>query len=97
MPPPSYNSSGPVTPADCELLASQLVDPATSARRKLDIANELRDSAENNRDFAFYDKYLGALIPALITVLGDEKTISFMKDNLDYVSRAMSPQKRHSS
>lgn len=86
MPPPSFNSAGPTTAADCESIALQLVDPNTNLRRKLDIANELRDSAENTRDFAFYEKYLGALIPAVITVLSDEKAISFMKDNLDHVS-----------
>ena len=76
-----------MTPADCESLAGQLLDPGLATRRKVEIASELRDSAENNRDYAFYEKYLGVFVPALITVLGDEKGISFNKDSVDQVSR----------
>lgn len=86
MPPPSYSSTGPTTPADCESLAAQLLDPSVAPRRKLEIASDLRDSAETTRDFAFYEKYLGILIPALITILGDEKTITFSRDSPDQVS-----------
>lgn len=86
MPHPSYSSSGPTTLADCESIAAQLTDPNVAPRRKLEIAGDLRDSAESNRDFAFYEKYLGILIPALITVLGDERTINFYRDNVDHVS-----------
>ena len=83
MPALSFSSNGPMTVADCEHLASQLLDAAVQPRRKLEIASELRDSAESNRDFAFYDKYLSVFIPALLTILGDEKAISFNKDNAD--------------
>ena len=83
MPAPSFSSNGPMTTADCEHLAGQLLDGGVSARRKLEIASELRDSAESNREFAFYDKYLAIFIPTLITILSDEKTISFMKDSAD--------------
>lgn len=69
--------------SDCEFLASQLLEPAVTARKKLEIALELRDSAENNRDFGFYDKYLSIFIPALISILGDEKSITFVKDNVE--------------
>lgn len=86
IPQPSYSSSGPTTTADCENIAAQLTDPNVAPRRKLEIAGDLRDSAETNRDFAFYEKYLGILVPALITVLGDEKTINFSRENLDHVS-----------
>ncbi|EIW69900.1 hypothetical protein TREMEDRAFT_71446 [Tremella mesenterica DSM 1558] len=75
MPPPSFSVSGPMTVADCEHLAAQLLDPS--------VAVELRDSAETARDFGFYEKYLGALIPSVCTVLGDERTISFTRDNLE--------------
>jgi hypothetical protein len=54
-------------------------------RRKLDIAAELRDSAESNRDHAFYEKYLSIFIPALITILGDPKSIVFVKENVEQV------------
>jgi hypothetical protein len=53
------------------------------------IANELRDTAECAREFAFYEKYLGIFIPMLVTILGDEKGISFAKDSPDYVSSYM--------
>ena len=86
MPPPSFSGTGPTTAADCESLANQLVDPSLAIRRKLDIAGELRDSAESNKDFAFYEKYLAILMPALMTVLGDEKTITFSKEGPDQVS-----------
>lgn len=72
-----------MTVADCEHLAGQLLDPGLLPRRKLEIACELRDSAESNRDFAFFEKYLAIFIPALLTILSDEKTISFVKDNTD--------------
>ena len=83
MPAPSFSSSGPMTAADCEHLAAQLLDPLVSPRRKLDIASDLRDSAENNRDFIFYDKYLSIFVPAVLTILGDERTVSFVKDSPD--------------
>ncbi|WVN89695.1 uncharacterized protein L203_104925 [Cryptococcus depauperatus CBS 7841] len=83
MPPPSHTSNGPMSVSDCELLASQLLESGVTARKKLEIALELRDSAENNRDFGFYDKYLSIFIPALIQILGDEKTITFVKDSVD--------------
>ena len=86
MPPPSFSGTGPITPSDCESLANQLVDPNVAIRRKLDIAGELRDSAESNKDFAFYEKYLATLMPALMTVLADEKTITFSKEGPDQVS-----------
>jgi transformation/transcription domain-associated protein len=86
MPPPSFSGTGPTTPSDCESLANQLVDPSVAIRRKLDIAGELRDSAESNKDFAFYEKYLAILMPALMTVLADEKTITFSKEGPDQVS-----------
>lgn len=54
-------------------------------RRKQELAVELRDSAENSKDFAYYAKYLEVLIPAVVTLLGEEKTISFLKDNADQV------------
>lgn len=90
MPPPSYTSNGPMSVSDCEFLASQLLEPTVTARKKLEIALELRDSAENNRDFGFYDKYLSIFIPALISILGDEKSITFVKDNVEQVSAKQS-------
>jgi transformation/transcription domain-associated protein len=86
MPPPSFSTSGPTTTADCETLAAQLIDTSVPMRRRLEIASDLRDSAETTRDFAFYEKYLAILIPALLTVLGDEKTVTFSKEGLDQVS-----------
>ncbi len=80
---PSFSSNGPITVAECEQLAGQLLDPSINPRRKLEIASELRDSAESNRDFKFYDSYLAIFVPALLTILADEKTISFVKDNPD--------------
>lgn len=74
-------TTGPMTVAECESLAAQLVDTNTPMRRRMEIASELRDTAESNRDYAFYDKYLGVFIPALITILGEEKSIVFVKDN----------------
>jgi transformation/transcription domain-associated protein len=47
----------------------------------------LRDSAENSKDYAYYAKYLEVLIPAVVTLLGEEKTISFAKDSADQVSK----------
>ena len=85
LPPPGFSSNAPTTPADCEAFAAQLLDPSISIRRKLELASELRDSAETNRDFAFYEKYLGILIPALITILGDEKSITFSRESVDQV------------
>ena len=49
-------------------------------------ASDLRDSAESNKDYAFYDKYLAIFIPALMTILGDEKSITFVKDCQEQVS-----------
>ena len=86
MPPPTSGSVGPINISDCESLAGQLLDPAVGSRRKLDIAIELRDSAENNRDYSFYEKYLAVLVPCVITVLSDEKTINFARDSFDQVS-----------
>ncbi|ODN82926.1 hypothetical protein L202_01173 [Cryptococcus amylolentus CBS 6039] len=83
MPPPSHTSNGPMSVSDCEFLASQLLEPSFPTRKKLEIALELRDSAENNRDFGFYDKYLSVFVPALISILGDEKSITFVKDNVE--------------
>ncbi|WVQ85959.1 hypothetical protein IAT38_008127 [Cryptococcus sp. DSM 104549] len=83
MPPPSFSSSGPMSASDCEFLASQLLEPGVTTRKKLEIALELRDSAENNKDFQFYEKYLSIFIPALITILGEEKSITFVKDNVE--------------
>ena len=83
MPAPSYSSNGPMTAADCEILAGQLLDPGLAIRRKLEIAAELRDSAESTRDFASYEKYLFIFVPALLHILGDEKTVSFVKDHAD--------------
>ncbi|BEJ12109.1 hypothetical protein CspHIS471_0205690 [Cutaneotrichosporon sp. HIS471] len=74
-------TTGPMAVPECESLAAQLIDPNTPMRRRMEIASELRDSAESNRDFAFYDKYLGVFIPALVQILGDEKSIVFTKDN----------------
>lgn len=84
MPAMSFTSNGPVTVADCEHLAAQLLDTSLAPRKRLDAANELRDSAESNRDYAFYDKYLGIFIPVVIQILGDEKTVSFVKESTDY-------------
>lgn len=53
----------------------------------MEIATDLRDSAEVVRDPAFYEKYLAIFIPALVTLLEDEKTVSFLKDSQDQVSR----------
>ncbi|KAK4687186.1 transformation/transcription domain-associated protein, partial [Tremellales sp. Uapishka_1] len=83
MPAPSYTSNGPMNAADCDAMAAQLLDPAYPLRKKLEIASDLRDSAEGNKDFAFYDKYLAAFIPALMTILGDERSITFMKDSIE--------------
>ncbi|WWC98567.1 hypothetical protein V866_005459 [Kwoniella sp. B9012] len=83
MPPPSFSSNGPLTVSDCEFMASQLLEPGVAIRKKLEIAFELRDSAESTRDFGFYEKYLAIFIPALITILGEEKSIVFMKDNIE--------------
>nr|XP_019007357.1 transformation/transcription domain-associated protein [Kwoniella pini CBS 10737]OCF46138.1 transformation/transcription domain-associated protein [Kwoniella pini CBS 10737] len=83
MPPPSFSTNGPLTVADCEFMVSQLLEPSVNPRRKLEIAFELRDSAEQTRDFGFYEKYLAIFIPALITILGDEKSVTFVKDNLE--------------
>lgn len=55
-------------------------------RRRFEIANELRDSAEINKDFAFYTKYLEALIPAVVSILSEEKSIVFFRDTIDNVS-----------
>jgi hypothetical protein len=46
----------------------------------------LRDTAEAQRDFAFYTNYLAVFIPALQTILGDEKTIAFGREAFDHVS-----------
>lgn len=70
-----------MTVAECEALAAQLTDPATPLRRRIEIASELRDSAESNREYTFYDKYLAVFIPALVQILGEEKNIVFVKDN----------------
>ncbi|WWD20697.1 hypothetical protein CI109_105173 [Kwoniella shandongensis] len=83
MPPPSFSSNGPMSVSDCEFLAGQLLEPGIATRKKLEIAFELRDSAETNRDFGFYEKYLSIFVPALITILGDEKSITFVKDNAE--------------
>jgi transformation/transcription domain-associated protein len=85
MPPPSFSGTGPTSVADCEALAAQLLDPNVPTRRKTDIASELRDSAEGNKDTSFYEKYLGVLMPAVMTVLADERTIHFIKDSPDQV------------
>jgi transformation/transcription domain-associated protein len=74
-------TTGPMTVPECEALAAQLTDTNIPLRRRMEIASELRDSAESNRDYTFYDKYLGVFIPALITILGEEKHIVFVKDN----------------
>lgn len=84
MPAMSYTSNGPVTIADCEQLAAQLLDTSLAPRRRLDAAQELRDSAESNRDYAFYDRYLGVFIPVVVQILGDEKTVSFGRENFDH-------------
>lgn len=70
-----------MTVAECESLAAQLVDTNTPMRRRMEIASELRDSSESNREYAFYDKYLAVFIPALVQILGEEKNIVFQKDN----------------
>jgi transformation/transcription domain-associated protein len=49
------------------------------------LACELRDTAESNRDFALYNVYLSTFIPALVTILGDEKTIAFGRESFDHV------------
>ncbi|WWC92285.1 uncharacterized protein L201_007239 [Kwoniella dendrophila CBS 6074] len=83
MPPPSFSNNGPLTVSDCEFMASQLLEPGIATRKKLEIAFELRDSAESTRDFGFYEKYLSIFVPALITILGEEKSVTFMKDNIE--------------
>ncbi|WRT70688.1 uncharacterized protein IL334_007686 [Kwoniella shivajii] len=83
MPPPSFSTNGPLTVSDCEYMASQLLEPGIATRKKLEIAFELRDSAESTRDFGFYEKYLSIFVPALITILGEEKSVTFMKDNIE--------------
>ena len=83
MPAPSFASSGPMTIADCESSAAILLDPTIAMRRKLEVASDLRDSAESNKEFNFYDKYLAIFIPALVTLLGDEKAITFLTDTTD--------------
>jgi hypothetical protein len=55
------------------------------------VACELRDTAESNRDFAFYNIYLSVFIPALVTILGEEKNIAFGKDSFDHVSGFLKP------
>jgi transformation/transcription domain-associated protein len=84
VPTPIYSSSGPMNVAECEAMAAQLLDPNSPIRRKTDIAAELRDSAETNRDFAFYEKYLAIFIPVLVTILGDESNIIFVKDTTEH-------------
>jgi transformation/transcription domain-associated protein len=44
----------------------------------------LRDTAEAQRDFAFYTNYLAVFIPALQTILGEEKTIAFGREAYDH-------------
>ncbi|WVR08546.1 hypothetical protein IAU60_005601 [Kwoniella sp. DSM 27419] len=83
MPPISASSNGPTTPIDCEHMAAQLLEPGPTTRRKLEIAIELRDSAESSRDHVFYEKYLSIFVPAIITILGEEKSITFAKDNIE--------------
>lgn len=80
---PSYSSVGPTTVAECEALAAQLLDPSTPVRRRQEIAVDLRDSAESNREHSFYHKYLGIFIPVLVKVLGNEDAIVFVKDNAE--------------
>ena len=53
----------------------------------MDVASELRDTAESQRDFAFYTSYLSVFIPALQTILGEEKTIAFGRESFDHVSQ----------
>ncbi|KAL7422906.1 transcription-associated protein 1 [Cryptotrichosporon argae] len=81
--------SGPSTVAECEMLAQQLLDPKISYRRKLEISGDLRDTAESNRDYAFYEKYLNIFVPVLVTLLSDEKTIVFVRaGNTEWKLRA---------
>nr|XP_018259603.1 transformation/transcription domain-associated protein [Kwoniella dejecticola CBS 10117]OBR81761.1 transformation/transcription domain-associated protein [Kwoniella dejecticola CBS 10117] len=79
--PPYSTGNGPSTVADCEYMVSQLLEPGLNPRRKLELAFELRDTAEQTREFSFYEKYLAIFIPALITILGDEKSVTFVKEN----------------
>lgn len=62
----------------------------TAARRRQEVAVELRDSAENNKDYAFYAKYLEILMPVVLGILGEEKTIAFQKESPDQVCASSS-------
>lgn len=51
----------------------------------METIGELRDTAEGQKDFAFYEKYLGVLMPAITGLLGEEDKIVFFKDAMDQV------------
>ncbi|ORY26601.1 putative histone acetyltransferase [Naematelia encephala] len=83
MPAPSTSTAGPMTVAECEHLAAQLQDTALPLRRRVEIASELRDSAESTRDYNLYERYLAIFIPVVTAILSDEKTVTFSKETPD--------------
>ena len=54
-------------------------------RRKFEIMTELKDSAETQKEYSFYEKYLAVLFPVIVALLGEEEKVVFVKDNMEQV------------
>ena len=88
----SHASNGPTSVAECEAVARLLQDKDVPLRRRVEMMSELKDSAEQPREFNFYGKYLEVLVPAVMALLGDEDKIVFYKDHMEQVRTATTTQ-----
>jgi transformation/transcription domain-associated protein len=84
---PSLHASavGPTNGAEIEVYGKQLADKDTPMRRKFEIMTELKDSAETQKEYSFYEKYLAVLFPVIVALLGEEEKVVFVKDNMEQV------------
>jgi transformation/transcription domain-associated protein len=81
------SAAGPTTPVEVETVARILLDKDVPTRKKFEITSELKDTAETQKDYTFYEKYLGVLFPVMSKLLLEEDKIVFVKENLEQVCR----------
>lgn len=67
--PTSMSGGGPNTQQECEAWLSRLKDTNLEIARRIQLALELRDSADSTRDQAHYSTYLTVLVPGVTKLL----------------------------
>lgn len=84
---PLGSGGGPTTQQECEVWAARLKDPSLELVRRLQLALELRDSADTPRDGGIYAAFLYTLVPAVTNLLLEGSPgPTFQRDTMEQVS-----------